>query len=65
MQINGTGNPVLEEKGDVQRLDKFLDKLADAVYSRLPRVVRLFLSRDALRQLLGLGADELTARVGV
>lgn len=65
MQIDQLGAPVLEQEGDVQQLDMFLDRLADAVYGRLPRFVRLFLSRDALRSILGLGARELASRAGV
>ena len=64
MQIDALGSPVLTEGAHVAEFDLFLDRLADAVYGRLPRFARLFLSRDALRALLGLAGDEIAKRSG-
>jgi hypothetical protein len=65
MKLTDDGIPLLEEKADVRRLDAFLDRLTDAMYWRLPRYVRWVLPRDALRALLGLGADSLAPRAGL
>lgn len=64
MQIDPHGAPVIETTDDQIRLDTFLADLADAIYGRLPWIVRRFLPVGALEALLHLGAKELSKRAG-
>lgn len=59
MQFNSLGTPIISSKGDQQALTAFLAKLTAAVYGRLPRLVRLFLSEDALLTLLTAAAGKM------
>jgi hypothetical protein len=64
MQIDQSGAPVIATTDDQIRLDTFIADLADAIYGRLPWLVKRFLSVTALERLLHLGADELAKKAG-
>ncbi len=63
MQLDVDGTPLVLTTGDQDRLDQYLDRLTDVVYGRLPWLVKRFLSRNALRDLLGLGTSSIIARI--
>lgn len=62
MRLDTDGVPIITQKGDQERLDSFLDLIVAELYGRLPRLVKMFLSEDALRGLLGTAAARVTAR---
>lgn len=64
MQINADGIAVIQSPDDLDRMALLLDRLSDALYGHLPRIVRIFLSRDALRAMLDLAATGLTTLAG-
>lgn len=62
MRVNDLGAPIVETPGDEERLAAFTDRLAENLYGRLPRFVRTFLSKDALKGLLAAAASSVANR---
>lgn len=52
MQVRYDGTPVITTPQDQQKADRFIDLLVDRVYDRLPRFIKLFLSKEKLVSLL-------------
>lgn len=63
MRIDNFGAPVVETPDDEGRLAAFVDKLADNLYGRLPKFVKMFLSKDALKMLLASAASSIANKV--
>lgn len=52
MQLQQDGTPVISTADDQRKAERFIDKLLAKVYDRLPRVVKLFISREKLAEYL-------------
>lgn len=53
MRFQLDGTPVIADAAESAVADKFAQKLADALYNRLPRFVKLFISKSKFASLLG------------
>lgn len=63
MRVNDLGTPIVETPEDEGRLAAFIDRLAENLYGRLPKFVKMFLSKDALKALLTAAASQVANRV--
>lgn len=63
MHLSDTGTPIVQSSEDETRLAAFIDKLANNLYGRLPKFVRMFLSLEALKGLLASAAGQIASRV--
>jgi hypothetical protein len=52
MQLRQDGLPIITTTQDQQAANRFVDRVVDVVYNWLPRVVRLFLSKEQLASKL-------------
>lgn len=52
MQIAQDGSPIISTPDDQRKANRFIDMLVDRVYDRLPRFVKMFVSRERLASLL-------------
>lgn len=52
MQLQYDGTPVIATPTDQAKADRFIEKLVERVYDRLPRFVKIFLSKERLVELL-------------
>lgn len=64
MRMQTDGTPIIATPLDSAIADGFAEKLADALYNRLPRMVKMFIGKDTFTFLLRGTISAIATRVG-